>query len=368
MRLQLLFIFMMCIATSFELVSATCTFKYTETQNQNSNFPFCSYDISSEQENDITNFSMINYKSESLSKNNIWNLADKILLENGDVICILDILSNDDIYDLIIALNKHYAHFLYIEPTERLNSQDSECSKGFLIVSKLAIKQRNFTFFKNGQINEGFLDFVIENKNVDLGHIYVTNLGNANSEEKIGQIKEKMESDIAKNETNFMPFILFGALNNSSLSSESKTVLEKYFSPNEEGSNCILLVKDVLFSKPQPVTRDAYSLLFQDPRGWNQKSFSHLQQTNQLNTEEFRILTCSDHHYNDQDQQSGVEGGVKGRCDWGGKDGVEFSGSAYTEVHDSHGNYTRVEVERKSNGHGSAEISAGHKTDKKDPK
>ncbi len=54
--------------------------------------------------------------------------------------------------------------------------------------------------------------------------------------------------------------------------------------------------------------------------------------------------------------------------EWGSKEGFEVSGHIKSEVHDDQGNYAKAEVGQKSDGSGSASVSAGHKEENENEK
>ena len=366
---QFLFILLFFAAGSFELFSAIDDFQsYIENRiDQSSNTPFYIYEASADQENDNTSFSGVYYRSESLSNNNILNLVDKILLKNNDVVCIQDILSDDEAYSLYIGLKKNYAHFLYMPPAKSLDSSESECPRGLLMVSKFLISQPQFYTFQEEQVNvnEGFFDFVIENKNVFLGHIYATNVLKNNYEEKIKQIMDKIQDDLEKKEMGLMIFTLFGALNNVQPSAEFKTMLEEYFDPSEDGPNCIFLVRHITFFQKTEYTPSQGDCLSNIPISSGkviiQPVFNHRRSSeDHLNRplgKEFRITsTRSYDEYGNQNGQPGYEFRANGSITWGGEDGVQVGGSLGAEAYDGRGNSVGLKAEQNSDGKGKVEV------------
>jgi hypothetical protein len=300
------------------------------------------------------------------------NLVDEILLKQRDVVFIQDIFSDDDAYNLYIGLKKNYAHFLYVPPAKKLNSLEDECLKGFLIASKYSINQIQFNTFQNDptNFNEGFFDFIIENKNIALGHIYAAYLSQNNYEEKLNQITEKIQDDLATNEIGLIPFILFGGMNNPRISSELKDQLEEYFTPNENGPNSILLVKHITYfpkAEHRSSQNDCISNISTSNNRVIIQPLSHHRRpskgkSNRSSTKEPQIISTKSKSEN-QDSQSEGKVGLDLKGTWGGTEGVQFSASVYGSYEDNNGNSIKVEVEQNSNGQGKVEISAEHSTD-----
>lgn len=368
---NLLILTAMLTAVFFSVFSEIDNFqKYMENRPEECSIvPTYLYSSEADIENDNTKFSRINYKSESLSTSSLSDLVDKILLEHGDIICIQDILSDEDAYSLYKSLNANYAHFLYIPP-EISKLKEGSCLTGLLVASKYLIKQYQFNIFqeKSADVNEGFVDFIIENKNIALGHIYAANLSKNNSEEmrilKIKRIKEKIQNDISNVRNGFLPFVLFGALNNPLPSLELKNMLEEFFCPNEDGINCILVVKYVtIYSDSEQFSledNNPSNIMSSNPRVTIQSLSNHSRfSVNLLDRLESKdrkeITSCSN------EGKPGVDVGLRAGCTWGDK-GVEYSGSAYGRCYDGDGNYLQIEVEQKSSGEGSAEVSVEYKS------
>jgi len=61
-------------------------------------------------------------------------------------------------------------------------------------------------------------------------------------------------------------------------------------------------------------------------------------------------------------------GELRVNVEWGGKEGPEVKVGGSGRYEDNYGNYYKVDVDHKSNGEGSAQVSAGHKEDKEDRK
>jgi hypothetical protein len=373
MRLQFLFILLMLTAGSFKLFSAIDDFQnfLKNRTYESSNMPIYIYEPLADQEKDNTKFDEVIYRSASLSNNNVLNLIDKILLEMGDIVCIQDILSDDEAYTLYQGLKKNYAHFLYLPP-EKTNSLKIESSKGLLIVSKYSIKQSQFYTFEEKETPaiEGFFDFLIENKDILLGHIYATNLTKNNYDEKFERVKDKMQNDISKNEI-AMPFILFGALNSREPSSELKANLDKYFACNKEG---ILLVRHVPHCRKVEKSSskvDSHSGLPISSgrvtiKPLSNNLLSHKDQQNRPSGKEFKIVSQPSNDGN-QNNQSGwsVEGDIKMKF---GPDGTEFSTSVDGNFHDSNGNYVGGQLGIDQNGQGNVEVYGGHSSNGESPK
>lgn len=126
-------------------------------------------------------------------------LAKLILSQNADVVCIQD-MDTDYAHDLYELLQNTYAYFLHNSfPTLHR----------FLIASKHPMKNAQFNPFKDQKNNEGCLDFIIKNKSMPIGHIYLAHLQKDPKTQalKFLEAVEKMEIDYAKEQ---IPFVLCG--------------------------------------------------------------------------------------------------------------------------------------------------------------
>ena len=381
MRSQCLFILFFFTFGSFKLFPAIDNFQnYIEYRmDATSNIPIYLYEPSAEQENDNTDITKIFYRSESLSNNNIYNLVDEILSGIGDVVCVQNILSDEEAYTLYLGIKKSYAYFLYIPPGKTLDSSEIESSKGLLMASKYTIRlPQFFTFKEETNVNEGFLDFVIENRGEFLGHIYATNLTKNNCEEKIEQIKDKIQDDMSENDMAFMPFLLFGALNNGQPSCELETDLDEYFSLSQEGPNSILLVRDITFFRKagstsskvdcsQNVLKSGNKVIIKNLS--NQMRSSKNKQNGSLE-KDFKVISHKSCDVNQNNQSEGPNGSLEGgfKYSWGDKDGSEFNAFVRGEIHDDHGNYAQGKIEIDNQGAGNLEVYGGHSSDKENHK
>ncbi len=61
--------------------------------------------------------------------------------------------------------------------------------------------------------------------------------------------------------------------------------------------------------------------------------------------------------------KTGGSGQVDLVIEWGGKEGVSWSGGITAEAHDDKGNYAKIEVKQDSDGNGRVGASSGHKED-----
>lgn len=338
--------FIFSLLGSIILVSGlTCDEDFQNGQDSNS-LVFL-YEPSGERKNDNTDFSLINFKSESLIDNQVLNLADKILLENGDVVCIQNISSDEDGNNLYELLKKNYTYSLYMSPKED--------SKGMLLVSKYSIKKYQYNPFLD-EINGGFFDFLIENDNVFLGHIYAINWMKNDFEQntslKLTKIAERIRDDMKKCLNGTMPYILFGGLNNPQISPEIKTDLEKLFDPNEDGINSILLLRFVAINSIDNSEYGMFSGI--DNRFTNYEA----------SREPCKNASARSFRDRDSDRDSGgsFKGGIE--CEWGGKGGVEFNGYVGGEYHDSNGNYLEGKIEQNNKGEGKFDVHGGHKNER----
>lgn len=125
-----------------------------------------------------TTFSLLN-----IHWNNDIKFADTLLQEDTDIICLQQLPSDNEAYDLYKRLKNHYAHF-YISLGE----------KSFFIASKFALTSPNFSC--------NIFDFVVKNNNTLISHIYT-----ANKAANMSQVIAKMQSDCINSE-NDMTFFL----------------------------------------------------------------------------------------------------------------------------------------------------------------
>lgn len=155
---------------------ANCSEKISQDPELN---PFQSYlancfieGVSAEKNEDETDLYVLNL--ESFLESSASTLAKTILSQEADVICIQK-MSTDCAYDLYELLQDTYAHFLYMLPANpTLAFQKYHPINGLLIASKYPIENVQFHPFNTDQKdNEGCLDFVITNKDIIIGRIYL---------------------------------------------------------------------------------------------------------------------------------------------------------------------------------------------------
>ena len=129
-------------------------------------------DVSLQKNANRTDLHILNL--ESCPESSASNLAEAILLQEADVICIQE-MSTDYAYDLYEALQNTYAHFLYMMPANpNLAFQEYHPINGLLIASKYPIEHVQFHPFNMDQKdNQGCLDFVITDKDTIIGRVYL---------------------------------------------------------------------------------------------------------------------------------------------------------------------------------------------------
>jgi len=103
-------------------------------------------------------------------------IAEKILQEDADVVCLQEIHDEQAAFKLIEGLKHCYAHF-YFNIGPLIAGQNS----GLFIASKYATEQPSFTAFNSFEgkqrfVNKGFFDFFIKNQDRRIAHIFNTHL------------------------------------------------------------------------------------------------------------------------------------------------------------------------------------------------
>ena len=367
-----------------------------------SNEPVYLRGSSEEQNTSTTDFIILNLKSGSLATSEISDLANKILSENADVVCIQEVLADDHAYDLYETLEGNYAHFIYVPPTAAFDLPGSGCVGGMLIASKYRMEQTQFNTFleERSESNEGFLDFVLKNANTTLGHVYAANLKRAALNEiisyKFVQIMEKMQDDVLKIEEKSVPFVLCGDLNDLHGFQESKMIMESCFGHeyNNSVNNCTLLLQSLphlkisdyghtLSTTSMTMPRDHSGLRTLVKRvnshfinyGVNstlnhqqsltaQKMDSLAKDSLKIAQNTFEILPTKSHRDRDDDKGgNSCEGGITGR--WGDGNGIQWEGYIKGEVHDDNGNYAEGRITQKDDGTGEVDVHGGHESPKK---
>ncbi len=163
-----------------------------------------------EKEESLINLHILNL--ESCLKIPVDFLAELILSQDADVVCIQDIETHyaDDLYKLLL---EGYAHFLYMNPSSKKHFESS--LDGFFIASKYSMENAQFNLFKDPEKEgEGCLDFVIKNKNMPIGHIYLAHLQKDPETQTLKFLEtiEKMELDFLNTKEQIPPFVLCGKL------------------------------------------------------------------------------------------------------------------------------------------------------------
>lgn len=335
-----------------------------------------------DQENDIIDYMLKCIECESLSDFNVLDLVDYILSKNSDVICVQDILSDNDAHALYLGLNKKYDYFLYIPPKgPNSGVEGSDC--GMLFISKYWIKEQHFKIFNNEDTNEGYFDFIIENRGIELGHIYAANIAKNNSEEKVTskimQIFNKIQYDVEQN-NKAMPFLLFGCLNNLQITKDLKDQLMECFDSNNDGPNGILVVKYLNISihldtvEPEEIesndnikTEDCSlddsvieKKMVQLNLNYKRSLFTReTDKTIVNNLEGYSFRSSKNYSYL---KKVIVRGGGGFKYYYGGKDNNKFEANANLEYQDKNGNYIGANVGRNNEGQKSAEIYAGYES------
>ncbi|MGB7128252.1 MAG: endonuclease/exonuclease/phosphatase family protein [Candidatus Rhabdochlamydia sp.] len=163
-----------------------------------------------EKEESVINLHILNF--ESCLKVPASLLAEFILSQDADVICIQDMDTHyaHDLYELLLG---SYAHFLYMNPSSKKHAASS--FDGFFIASKYPMENAQFNSFKDPEKEgEGYLDFIIKNKNTPIGHIYLTHLQKDPETQtlKFLEAVEKMKLDFLNTKEQIPSFVLCGKL------------------------------------------------------------------------------------------------------------------------------------------------------------
>ncbi len=201
---------------------------------------------SEEKNNSETNFTVLDFEPDFFLDRKASDLARKIFSVDADVICIRQV-SADDAYDLYETLREGYVHFIYVSPCANL-LDPSKHRVGLLIASNYSVEKIRFNRFQMSKPTEGFFDFVVNNGNSSLGHIYVANLQKDLFEDtqtlKFVQIIENMQDGCLKMEERSVPFFLCGNLRTLEDSQESKVLMDTYFHENNSsGIHATLLLR-----------------------------------------------------------------------------------------------------------------------------
>ncbi len=293
-----------------------------------SNAPIYLSGISEEQSSSSTDFSVLNLKSGALLAGQAAELANRILSENVDVVCIREVIADDHAYELYEILKENYAHFIYVPPTSTLDLISFHGGSGMLLASKYQMEETNFNTFQKeaNDANDGFFEFIVKNQGKPLGHVYAVNLSKNAIDKavtfKFMQVMEKIQDDVINNGES-VSFVLCGDLNSLEKSQESEMIMDECIGYEENSSD----------------------------RRYNRL----LQSLSAISSFKTFLVKSRD---------SGVEVNVSVDCKWGGKGGPEFSGHIRAEAHDDNGNYVEARATQNSRGEGSTGVNGGYKPDR----
>ncbi|MDR3624559.1 MAG: endonuclease/exonuclease/phosphatase family protein [Chlamydiales bacterium] len=174
------------------------------------------------------------------------NLAKDSLPTNVDILCIQEIFY-DDVYEVYQLLLGHaYDHIIYFRPCNiRLDlSPSDQYTGGMLIASKYPLTEI--------QVNDDYLDVIIQDANGPLGHLYVVQAPRDNID-----ISPKLLHVITAMQEEMIPAILCTNCDLSSNSYETQVLMDTYFSKNTNfvQFNCLdLLIETALATAYQPFT------------------------------------------------------------------------------------------------------------------
>ncbi len=166
--------------------------------------------------------------SEFLGKN-ASQLADRILSIDADTVCVQEIYSEQDAYDLYSVLKEKYAHLIYVGSYPAFGYP--KVQHNLLLASKYGLENAQLNKFQLdlGAENEEFFDCEIRNKNKTIGHIFSAHFAEMQNLEmqslKLEQLLEKMQDNFLKTKE-AIPFLLCGNFSNIANSEKSTVFLD----------------------------------------------------------------------------------------------------------------------------------------------
>lgn len=242
----------------------------------------------------------------------ILDLAEQIMLVDADVICMQQVLNEDEVHVIYDTLQHRYPYFYTcIEP---------QTNSPLLVVSKYLPENVQFHPFSTNVTEQGgFFEFILKDQATELGHIYTAHLSPDAASVGLSQIREKMEADFTTSEQS-LPFLL--CTNLDPLEGISYQITDLEYTIN---TTSVLLADNCLGVRTVATENNLYSLEFL------------LNNIRRMYGDQNYTILCGGRTElsgrTDTDGNSSVEARVStsSQTDSGGKISAEFSGGVYKD-------------------------------------